>query len=75
MVLLLFNGDPLDISWAKDNPAVTAIMECFYPGQEGGNAIYKTLTMKGGTDAVPAARLPNTWPKSLAQVDLHHYQT
>ena len=68
VILLLFNAGPLDITWAKFNPAVNAILECFFPGQETGNSIYATLTASGGTASVPAARLPATWPSYLSQV-------
>jgi beta-glucosidase len=68
VVLLLFNGGPLDITWAKLNPKVHAILECFFPGQATGDAIYATLTATGGVNSVPAGRLPATWPSYLSQV-------
>lgn len=68
VVLLLFTGGPQDITWAKLNPAVSAILVCFFPGQETGKAVYATLTASSGTASIPAARLPATWPSFLNQV-------
>ena len=67
VILLLFNAGPLDISWAKNSPLVSVIMECFFPAQATGEALYRMLTQQG-TYSNPAARLPNTWPASLDQV-------
>ena len=61
MILLLFNAGPLDITWAKLSPGVTAIMECFFPAQSTGEALHRSLTMSEGR-AAPAGRLPATWP-------------
>ena len=68
VILLLFNGGPLDVTWAKFNPKVSAIVECFFPAQATGEAIYKTLTASGGINSIPAGRLPATWPSYLKQV-------
>ena len=40
-VLVMINGGMLSISWAKDH--VPAILEAYYPGQLGGDAIVNTL--------------------------------
>jgi beta-glucosidase len=37
IVLMLENGRPLDIRWAAAH--VPAILEAWYPGTEGGNAV------------------------------------
>jgi beta-glucosidase len=68
VVLLLFTAGPLDITWAKLSPQVTAILQCFYPGQAAGEALYRTLTATRGPSSVPTARLPATWPSYLKQV-------
>ena len=68
VVLLLFNAGPLDITWAKLNPSVAAILVCFFSGQGTGKALYSTLTASDGPASVPAARLPSTWPSYLSQV-------
>ncbi|XP_029426858.1 probable beta-D-xylosidase 5 [Rhinatrema bivittatum] len=66
VILLLFNAGPLDISWAKANESVSAILECFFPAQATGVAIVKTLVDVDKTD--PAGRLPATWPAGMHQV-------
>ena len=68
VVLVLMNGGPLDISWAKNNPRVVAILECFFPAQATGEAIRRVL-FNDGPHANPAGRLPSTWPKSIDQVN------
>jgi len=67
LLLLLFNGDPFDITFAQQSPQVGAILSCVYPAQATGEALYRTVTMTGPR-SVPAARLPNTWPAQLHQV-------
>ena len=69
VLLLLFNAGPLDITWAKENSSVTAILEGFLPAQAAGDALYQILTMQNGS--VPAGRLPVTWPASMAQVGFY----
>ena len=32
-IVVLFNANPLDVSWAVSNDKVVAILESFYPGQ------------------------------------------
>ena len=41
-VLVLLNGRPVDIRWASTH--VPAILEAWYPGTQGGNAIANLLT-------------------------------
>eukprot|EP01062_Namystynia_karyoxenos_P069458 TRINITY_DN64953_c0_g1_i1.p1 TRINITY_DN64953_c0_g1~~TRINITY_DN64953_c0_g1_i1.p1 ORF type:complete len:899 (+),score=303.63 TRINITY_DN64953_c0_g1_i1:73-2769(+) len=54
-VLVLINGGAIDVSWAKTN--VPAIVEAFYPGQLGGDAIVRILY--GAVS--PSGRLPVTY--------------
>lgn len=61
-VLVLENGRPLTIGWAKDH--VPAILEAWYPGEFGGRAIAETLI----GDNNPAGRLTITFPRSLGQL-------
>ncbi|XP_015675939.1 uncharacterized protein LOC107291455, partial [Protobothrops mucrosquamatus] len=66
VVLLLFNAGPLDISWAKEEDAVGAIVACFFPAESTGLAVAKMLV--GAEGANPAGRLPATWPAGMHQV-------
>ncbi len=64
VVLLLMNGRPLNIQWAAQH--VPAILEVWYPGTQGGNAVASLLF----GDAVPGGKLPFTWPRDVGQVPL-----
>jgi beta-glucosidase len=66
VVLVLLNGRPLNISWAAER--VPAILEAWYPGTEGGNAIADILF----GDANPQGRLPVSWPRTTGQVPVYY---
>jgi beta-glucosidase len=66
VVLVLLNGRPLDIRWAAQH--VPAILEAWYPGTEGGNAVADLLF----GDASPGGKLPLTWPRSAGQEPLYY---
>jgi beta-glucosidase len=66
VILVLLNGRPLNISWAAEH--VPAILEAWYPGSEGGNAIVNLLYGK----AVPGGKLPFTWPRDVGQVPIFY---
>jgi beta-glucosidase len=55
-VLVLIAGSALDVRWAHEH--VNAIVQAWYPGQEGGGAIADVLF----GDVSPAGRLPVTFP-------------
>jgi beta-glucosidase len=55
LVVVLMNGSALAVGWAKQH--ANAIMEAWYPGEEGGAAIANVLT--GAVN--PAGRLPVTF--------------
>jgi beta-glucosidase len=61
-VLLLMNGSPLAVNWADEH--LSAIVEAWYPGEEGGTAFAQTLA----GDFSPAGRLPVTFYKSTDQL-------
>ncbi len=69
VVLVLMNGRPLDISWAAEH--VPAILDAWYPGTQGGNAIVNLLFGK----AVPGGKLPFTWPRNVGQVPIFYAHT
>jgi beta-glucosidase len=62
LVVVLQNGSALAVNWAQQN--ANAILEAWYPGEEGGTAIAETLA--GDND--PAGRLPVTFYSSLSQI-------
>ena len=62
LVVVLQNGSALAVNWAQQN--ANAILEAWYPGEEGGTAIAETLA----GDNNPAGRLPLTFYSSLSQV-------
>jgi beta-glucosidase len=66
VVLILVSGRPLDISWAAAH--VPAIVEAWYPGSQGGNAIADVLF----GDVAPAGHLPVSWPRSTGQVPIYY---
>ncbi|NLM41108.1 MAG: glycoside hydrolase family 3 protein [Firmicutes bacterium] len=62
LVLVLFSGSPLTITWAQEH--VPAIIQAWYPGEEGGNALADLIF----GDYNPAGRLPVTFVKSVDQL-------
>ncbi len=66
LVLVLLNGSALAIPWAKDN--VDAIVEAWYPGEEGGTAVADVIF----GDYNPAGRLPITFYR--AESDLPFFE-
>jgi beta-glucosidase len=66
VILVLLNGRPLAIDWAASH--VPAILEAWYPGTEGGNAVADLLF----GDAVPGGKLPVTFPRSVGQEPLFY---
>jgi beta-glucosidase len=66
VVLVLENGRPLDIRWAAQH--VPAILEAWYPGTEGGNAVADVLF----GDVNPGGKLPISWARSAGEEPLHY---
>ena len=65
-VVVLINGRPLTISWIAEN--IPAILEAWYPGEEGGNAIADVIF----GDYNPSGKLPITFPQFVGQLPLYY---
>jgi len=66
VVLVLVNGKPFTLTWEAEY--IPAILETWYPGEEGGNA---TADLLFG-DRNPSGRLPVTFPRHVGQLPLHY---
>lgn len=62
LVVVLMNGSALSVNWANAN--ANAILEAWYPGEEGGTAIAETLLGNNN----PAGRLPVTFYRGIDQL-------
>jgi len=62
LIVVLLNGSALAVNWEKAH--ADAILEAWYPGEEGGAAIAATLS--GRND--PAGRLPVTFYSGIGQL-------
>ena len=62
VVLVLMNGSALAVNWADEH--VKAILEAWYPGENGGTAVAEALA----GDFSPGGRLPLTFYKSVEQL-------
>ncbi|HTU36290.1 MAG TPA: glycoside hydrolase family 3 C-terminal domain-containing protein [Candidatus Acidoferrum sp.] len=61
-VLVLMNGGGLAVNWSEQH--LPAILEAWYPGEEGGAAVAEALA----GDFSPAGRLPVTFYTGIAQL-------
>jgi beta-glucosidase len=66
VILVLQNGRPITLSWEAEH--IPAILEAWYPGENGGQAIAEVLF----GDYNPAGRLPISFPKSLGQIPVYY---
>ena len=66
VVALLYNGRPLSINYLVQN--VPVIFECWYLGQENGNAVADVLF----GDANPSGKLPITIPRSAGHLPVFY---
>lgn len=69
VVLVLENGRPLTIGWAVQH--IPAILEAWYPGEFGGQAIAETLFGQNN----PGGHLTITFPRSTGQLpDFYNFE-
>ncbi|WP_197492191.1 glycoside hydrolase family 3 N-terminal domain-containing protein [Arachidicoccus ginsenosidimutans] len=66
VVLVTIEGRPLNLNWAAKH--VPAIVNAWYPGGQGGNAIADVLF----GDYNPAGRLPVSYPRSVGQLPIYY---
>ena len=64
--VILLNGAPVDMTaWLED---CAAVLEAWYPGEQGSQAIIEILFGKVN----PSAKLPITFPRSVGQLPLFY---
>jgi beta-glucosidase len=68
VIVVLINGAPLSIPAVAEK--ANALVEAWYPGQEGGTALADILF----GDANPGGKLPLTIARSLAQLPMYYNQ-
>lgn len=66
LILVLMNGRPLSIG--KEQKQADAILETWYSGSEGGNAVADVLF----GDYNPSGKLPITFPRSVGQIPIYY---
>ena len=62
LVVVLANGSALSVNWAQQH--ANAILDAWYPGEEGGAALAQTISGKNN----PAGRLPVTFYTGVDQL-------
>ena len=66
IVLVVLNGRPLTLTWENEN--MDAILEAWWPGTRGGDAIAQTLF--GANN--PNGKLPMSFPRNVGQLPLYY---
>ena len=66
IILVLFNGRPLDLSWEAEN--VDAIVEAWYPGLMAGHAVADIISGEYN----PSAKLVMSFPRNVGQIPIYY---
>ncbi|HUN07672.1 MAG TPA: glycoside hydrolase family 3 N-terminal domain-containing protein [Aggregatilineales bacterium] len=66
VVLLLVNGRPITLGWMAEQ--IPAILECWFPSEEGAAAIKDVLF----GDANPGGKLPISFPRHVGQIPVFY---
>jgi beta-glucosidase len=66
VIVVLFNGRPMTLPWEEQN--VNAILDVWFPGTEGGNAIADVLFGKHN----PSGKLTTSFPVNVGQIPIHY---
>lgn len=66
IVLLVFNGRPLTLSW--ENEHIPAILDVWFPGSEAGDAIADVIFGKVN----PSGKLSMTFPQNVGQIPIYY---
>lgn len=66
IVLVLFTGRPLTMTWAAEH--VPVILAAWFPGVQAGPALVRLLF----GDANPSGHLTATWPRTVGQEPLYY---
>ena len=66
LAVVLLSGSALGVNWINDH--ANAVLEAWYPGEEGGAAVAETLSGKNN----PGGKLPVTFYKDVTQ--LPHFE-
>lgn len=65
-VVVLMNGRPLTLGWVADN--APGLIEAWYPGTEGGNAVADVLFGKVN----PGGKLTMSFPRNVGQIPISY---
>lgn len=66
LIIVLFTGRPLTLNWEEEN--ADAILNCWFPGTEAGNAVADVLF----GDYNPSGKITATFPRSVGQIPIYY---
>lgn len=66
VILVLINGRPISLGWVVER--CSAVLEAWYPGEEGGNAVADILFGHYN----PGGRLPISFPRDVGQIPVNY---